>query len=306
MGNNQFIDLVERISAKNPLQARALRIHLAGKNERFWQLAGQCTAALLAASGGSLDYIADSYLELCREMITEQIKFKRTGRYSAHDAGEVDKLLYSSDRAMTDRIYALALSQFLWPNHYALFCFFLECIEEQKTTRSYLEIGPGHGLHLAYAFRALSQAAFTALDISEASLRVSQKVIHHLLPEAAISFEQGDVMTHFNHSRSTFDIIVMNEVLEHLDDPLAMLRKLREMLSEQGRLFITTCCNAPTIDHVFLYTSVEHIRMQIREAGLRIELDKACPVGDYSESEWAEQKVEVNYSALLTVNKCEQ
>ena len=77
--------------------------------------------------------------------------------------------------------------------------------------------------------------------------------------------------------------------------------EVKNLMAEGGRLFITTCANAPAIDHVYLYDSVEHIQREIREAGFSIISEVALPVGNFSREEWARRKVEVNYGAMLAV-----
>ncbi|HCE68583.1 MAG TPA: hypothetical protein DER40_14055 [Geobacter sp.] len=46
------------------------------------------------------------------------------------------------------------------------------------------------------------------------------------------------VVTDIDHARGPFDLIMVNHVLEHLDDPLRMLEKCRELLAPGGRLII--------------------------------------------------------------------
>jgi len=63
---------------------------------------------------------------------------------------------------------------------------------------------------------------------------------------------------------------------------------------------VTTCANAPAVDHVYLYDSVEHIRTQIRECGFQIDSDIALSVDGSSEDQWVKGKTEINYAAYLS------
>jgi SAM-dependent methyltransferase len=97
----------------------------------------------------------------------------------------------------------------------------------------------------------------------------------------------------------SFDYIVMCELLEHLDCPAEILRRAYSLLIPGGHCFITTCANAPAIDHVYLYHSVEHMRRELRSSGFAIETELALPVGDSPEERWEADKVEINYAAML-------
>jgi 2-polyprenyl-3-methyl-5-hydroxy-6-metoxy-1,4-benzoquinol methylase len=63
----------------------------------------------------------------------------------------------------------------------------------------------------------------------------------------------------------------MGEVLEHLEDPVALLRRVRELLADGGYAYITTPVNAPMIDHIYLFRDAEEIRELLRSCGFTIE-----------------------------------
>jgi 2-polyprenyl-3-methyl-5-hydroxy-6-metoxy-1,4-benzoquinol methylase len=73
-----------------------------------------------------------------------------------------------------------------------------------------------------------------------------------------------------------YDFITIGEVIEHLEDPLAMLRKVHRLLRPGGAAFISTPVNAPTLDHIYLFHNVDEIRDLIAEAGLQIRDETSC------------------------------
>jgi hypothetical protein len=87
--------------------------------------------------------------------------------------------------------------------------------------------------------------------------------------------------------------------LEHLDDAPGMLRRLHQLLAQDGRLFITTCANCPAIDHVYHFTSVQHIRDTLTQAGLSIVEEVVAPSEDRSEADLERMKIDIAYAALL-------
>ncbi|WP_320173881.1 class I SAM-dependent methyltransferase [Maridesulfovibrio sp.] len=229
----------------------------------------------------------------------ETINFIRTGSYSSYSSAEAFKNVYSQDQKMAGYIYGLALSQFLWPNHYEMFSFYLkQCDKIKNSISRYLEIGPGHGLYLAHSIEKMPNADITAVDISPASIKITRDVLDSFYgDQAKYRLECKDV---HEMADSSYDFIVMGEVLEHVDDPSHILKKLHSVLIDDGYLFVTTCANCPAIDHVYLYDGVAAIRDQLESCGFRIVDDLALALSDRPEEEWKSRKELVNYAALLT------
>lgn len=298
-----FAEIVDLIRAKNPLQKKMIATVLANDDPVYWERVADFSAnfeRLLESHAIAAEKVADCYNKLCKDMLLEQIKFHKTGRYSSTSFAEVAERVYHSESEMEAMVFGLAVSQFLWRNHYGLFDFFIDRIRElarSSQIHRYLEIGPGHGLHLAESLRTFGDAQFEVVDISAISLELSQRVIEHFAPGRDIRFHLKDVRE-FVGSRA-YDLVVVNEVLEHLEDPLSMLRTIQGLIGEQGHVFLTTCANAPSIDHIYLYDSVEAIQAQIGEAGLAIVDEKILPVETHvPRGLWREKRVEVNYGAL--------
>ena len=78
----------------------------------------------------------------------------------------------------------LALSQFLWPNHYEIYRAFETHLKSiGPNLKSYLEIGPGHGLFLLKVLEYLPpEADIHAVDISAASIDLTRSIIQRLKP----------------------------------------------------------------------------------------------------------------------------
>ena len=100
--------------------------------------------------------------------------------------------------------------------------------------------------------------------------------------------------------KKTFDLIVICEVLEHLDDPLSFLKHTHKILNKNGLAIISTCANSACVDHIYLYHSIEHIKSHIVEENFRIEKELALPVGEIDEKmDWHHLQIESNYISLI-------
>ena len=294
-----FARFVKAVCQRSPLQKKAVNSFLKDRDDMFWQRAQDFSDkmfTIMKRQGIEITYAADAYLRMCADMLKEQIKFKRTGKYSCQSADQANLHIYSSEKEMASYMYGLALSQFLWPNHYSMYDFFVQESRKLSNVCSYLEVGPGHGLFLVESIHNFPEANFLAVDISPVSKTICELIITHFTGSSKCEFQVKDI-NHIEHGK--YDFIVMCEVLEHLDEPLATMKKVHSLLNDDGHFFITTCANCPAIDHVYLYDSIDQIRKEIKEGGFQIVSDLPLAVGDYREDEWFEKKVEVNYASML-------
>ena len=88
-------------------------------------------------------------------------------------------------------------------------------------------------------------------------------------------------------------------MLEHVEKPVALLKKIRSLLKPNGVLFLTTPANAPAIDHIYLFRNAEEIREVIYEGGFNIEKEITKFVEDVSPEMAEKLKITLMYGALL-------
>lgn len=92
-----------------------------------------------------------------------------------------------------------------------------------------LELGPAEG-HMTRLLRKLSRN-ITVVDGS----RVFLDILHERYPEVKIIhalFEDAD-------PGGTYDVIMMPHILEHVQDPVVLLKKYKQHLKDSGRLIIS-------------------------------------------------------------------
>src|SRR5580700_3344648 len=94
-------------------------------------------------------------------------------------------------------------------------------------------------------------------------------------------------------------MIVMGEVLEHVEAPLRFLERARELMAPGGTLFATTCINSPALDHIHLFRNAEEIAELAADAGLRIEDQLVLPYHGTSLEESAKKRLPVNIALVL-------
>ena len=302
MKNNNFRKIVELICSKSILQKKKLQKHLSGQDATFFYLAEEFTIKYLGylkSENIPLEYVVDAYLKMCNDMIKSQIYFMRTDKYPIENAEQAFKSVYNKDEEMKPFMIGLAISQFLWSSHYKIYRFFLNNINiEKDNIKSYLEIGPGHGLFLKDANQILNNnVEFIAIDISKTSIDITRSIMNYLVKENKIKYITMDILDY--NTNKKFDFITMGEVLEHVNYPEILLSKFNKLLSDNGYGFISTCVNCPTIDHVYHYKCVNEIREMLNNNGLIIKDELILPVEDLPMEEIIKKKIVINYCAIV-------
>lgn len=87
-----------------------------------------------------------------------------------------------------------------------------------------LDIGSGNGA-LAYDLATVSGAEVTGIDISEETVELARRKYNH----QSLRFVHGDVLNDMPKER--FDVVVMSNVLEHLEERILFMHSIDKMLS---------------------------------------------------------------------------
>jgi 2-polyprenyl-3-methyl-5-hydroxy-6-metoxy-1,4-benzoquinol methylase len=290
--------IIAQIDLRNPVHAKKLKKNLDGAGDEYFARAALFLnryEKFTRGIGKNLDYGIECYLRVVADVMHEQMRFITTGEYSSKSFEDVQRRVYDNPGVMEYYMHGLMLSHFLWLHHYKVLSFFIRTLPRYRgRVSNYLEIGGGHGLYISEALEVLSNGvSFEVLDISESSLAMARQFVD----DRKVCFILGDIYSFEPGKR--YDFITMGEVLEHVENPLGLLVRLHDLLSNQGHLFITAPTNAPAIDHIYLFRSVEEIRGVIRAAGLEI-VDEISLCAEAVSLEKAERlKLTVIYGAFL-------
>ena len=177
----------------------------------------------------SLDRIADAYISFVGDTAEETRYFLINGRYRYSSFADTEKLVYSNREYMEKYMIGLALSGYLWSNHIRVYHWFKE-IMSTYTGERYLEVGPGHGRYFCEAVKKGNFQKHDAIDLSETSVEQTKRFISATLDET----DQKKCTVFYQDAYSfeperKYDFVVIAEVLEHLEDPERMLKKLNKI-----------------------------------------------------------------------------
>ena len=209
-----------------------------------------------------------AYSRFVAEIIRLQIDFDRTGKYPVGTESEAWEGTYSADAYMSSTyLPALLLAWYLWPHQRAELDFFVEkfvpLITKEGWTHFY-EVGVGTGIYSRLALEG-SDARGVAYDIGPASLAFAKRHLATYGLDARIAYRLADCRV---ETPPPLPFLICVELIEHMEDPVALLRTLRKMCS--GKALIATALNAPNRDHVFLYRTPEDVITQLHEAGFEV------------------------------------
>jgi hypothetical protein len=74
---------------------------------------------------------------------------------------------------------------------------------------------------------------------------------------------------------------------------------MRDLLSDDGRAFVTTVINAPTLDHIYLFSNVKQVLDLMHDSGLEV-LDYYCAAaGDVALDKAEKKKKSINIALVL-------
>lgn len=254
------------------------------------------------AQGHDVASMAEAYHTIVQDTLREQGYFTKHGRYRYSRLEDVANAVYH-DRGYMDRyMRGLALSSYLWPNHAAMRRYFERTMPTNRTG-TYLEVGPGHGF---YFVRALRDGAFdrcVGVDLAATSLELTATVVDHFAPREVDRAElvHGDFTDPAVASTvpGGVDAFVMGEVLEHVEDPQALLARIAGLCHPETWIHVTTCMNAPAVDHIYLFETAEEVEAMIVGAGLVVEDRLLVPYVGKTVEESVAKRLPVNVSYNL-------
>ena len=296
--NVNIESILKKIATKNSIHGKKLEKNIYKMDDAYFEQANAFLnkyEQVLINDGKNIDYAIECYLNMMADVNYESVQFIRNGKYSSSSFEEVNAKIYANPDVMEYYMHGLLLSQFLLVHRYHVLSFFDEIICSNKDNiSSYLEVGGGHGLFISATINIINKPIrYVLADISQSSIDVSKKIIQN----SDVDYVLTDIFEY--DAEKKFSFITMGEVLEHVEDPVALLKKLHSLLDDNGKLFITTPTNAPAIDHIYLFRNADEIRDVISQAGFMVVDERCVQTEDIPIEKLEKYKLSIIYAGLL-------
>ncbi|MCB0332932.1 MAG: methyltransferase domain-containing protein [Bdellovibrionales bacterium] len=213
----------------------------------------------------------ESYTRFNKEILREELEFKKTGRYAMDEAtlAEVCEKVYDNPEVMEAYyLEGLYLTYYFWPHHYDLVQYYTSSFVHRFPGGTTLtEWGVGHGFLSLLFLEKWKGMKVRAYDISRHSIAYSEQMFRSA-GIADVSFHLADILE--NECPQT-DALICGELLEHVPDPNLLLQRAAATLAPEGRMFMTAAINAAQEDHVTLFRSDSEVLDLMRAEGFEVE-----------------------------------
>lgn len=225
---------------------------------------------VLQLAGDHAHKVAEDYRWLCDVIREEELHFARTDAYRYATFAETNAMVYSDDQFMERYMHGLLFSHVLWYMHISSLQFFLGRLGARVQPGGRLmEVGSGHGLLIYLALTKLGLSEAVAWDISAVSLDQTRAALGLLGLGDRAGYAIQD-MHKIEQGTETFDLIILSHLLEHLEQPVDALQKIRHAVAKGGHLFVNIPLNAPMPDHLQLLGDPSEVVAMIEAGGFRV------------------------------------
>jgi 2-polyprenyl-3-methyl-5-hydroxy-6-metoxy-1,4-benzoquinol methylase len=212
------------------------------------------------------------YVRFALDATRLQKRFEKELRYASKTYAEAAAAVYHNEEYMsTLYLPGILLSNYLWPHHYSQLCYFhnrFAPLALDFPDKRFADVGVGTGFYSCQMLGVSEEIRGDAFDISDYSICHSKHMVD------AFGFSGRWVCHKRNVIESppeqTWPLLISVEVLEHLENPVVYLKRLRDMLQQGGKAFITAAVTAPNEDHIYLYNNASEVEAELVEAGFSI------------------------------------
>ena len=263
--------LCDVVLADWPEHAGYLRKSFAPRSKGMMATSDYVAGAVLKLAGDRKAQAASDYRWLGDRIREEELEFVRTGKYRYDSFEQTNAHVYSDDAFMERYMHGLLYSHVLWYMHASSLHFFRQRVEARVPHGGrVLEVGSGHGLLLYLALTDFGLSEAHGWDLSEVSLDQTKHALSLLGTGSDKHHFRIQDMHQVEPGLETFDLVILSHILEHLDDPVEALVKMRGAVAKKGVLFVNVPLNAPMPDHVILLETPEMAADLLVKGGFRI------------------------------------
>ena len=264
---------LQQFSAERPAFFTEVNRSAETHERLFYQLAEPMLEwAELTLGPTYVDTLVNGYCVFVTDVNRSQICYEQTGSYVAKSYDDVYEATYDSAAFMSLYHWGVYTTTFGWGHHLRLFDFFqsefLVRLREHDTPGKLVDLGCGSGIWHLLALRELPQWQVVAVDVSQTSIKLAKGMCR--------AIAAGHEVTHIVDDALTFqpgppaDAGLSCFLLEHLEQPLELLKNLARCLDERSYAFVTCALTAAEVDHIYEFRHESEVVRMVEDAGFRV------------------------------------
>ncbi len=238
----------------------------------------------------------DKLFSFSFDFVKLQTELEEKETYKLKSFKEAYNNVYSNPKIMDGQyLDGLLLSQAFWKNHRTIFKLFIDNFcANNPSSGNVLEAALGTGFYVLEFLKRNENWSATGVDISKSSCRYAHHMAEIYNLEDKLIIENKNIFDFYSPFR--FDRIICVELLEHLENPEELLKKLRSLLKINGKLFLTTAVWAANIDHLYLFKSAKEARDMVSKY---FTIEKEIVLNVYENAKPDEKKTPINQAWIL-------
>ncbi len=229
-----------------------------------------CADALLGKA--AVKTLVDGYMSFVIDVNRSQMEYEKRGRYEFTSHSEASSRVYDNDQFISEYHWGVYVTTFAWEHHLRIFEFFdsyfVSKLKQDKRPLRLMDLGSGSGIWSLLSLKALPGATSTLVDISEASVALCRKLVDVVGLSERATVMHGDALTFRPSER--LDAGISCFLLEHLEDPRALVSNLSEVLKDGGMAFVTTALTAAETDHIYEFRRESEVVNLVEDCGFRV------------------------------------
>ena len=212
----------------------------------------------------------EGYKAFVADVNRSQMKYEKTEKYINSSYEEVFNNVYDNGEFMEMYHWGVYITTFAWEHHLALHKYFndnfLDLLPNEELRA--IDLGAGSGIWSMFIVDRNNKWQTTAVDISEKSVALTGKFIECNKFSDNIVMKAGDALTFRTDSLNDFGISCF--LIEHLENPIDLLKNLHKNLKAGAYAFVTAALTAAEIDHIFEIQKESELITMAEATGFRV------------------------------------
>jgi 2-polyprenyl-3-methyl-5-hydroxy-6-metoxy-1,4-benzoquinol methylase len=225
----------------------------------------------------------DGYKAFVADVNRSQMKYEKTEAYMNASYEEVFKNVYDNAEFMERYHWGVYITTFAWEHHLELHKYFnenfLDLLPDKELQA--IDLGTGSGIWSMFIADRNRKWKTTGIDISEKSVALTQKFIECNHFSENITIQSGDALSYKTDELNDFGVSCF--LIEHLENPINLLKNLYQNLKPGAYAFVTAALTAAEIDHIFEIKKESDLIVMAEDAGFRVMSSYSAAPKNYPE-----------------------